>query len=79
MPIVSIKANSFFKPSFWTLFIPLRSSNRLRDKMHIELCNLSTDCLQIPADKSGHFVWVDQPDVIVDSVKLILNKVDSAG
>ncbi|MBE9202107.1 alpha/beta hydrolase [Nodularia sp. LEGE 06071] len=78
MPIVSIKANSFFKPSFWTLFIPLGASNRLRDKMHIELCNLSTDCLQIPADQSGHFVWVDQPDVIIDAVKLILNKVDSA-
>ncbi|MCC5643553.1 hypothetical protein LC607_11465 [Nostoc sp. CHAB 5824] len=28
---------------------------------------------------SGHFVWVDQPDVIVDAVKLILDKVDSPG
>ena len=36
-------------------------------------------CLQIPADQSGHFVWVDQPDVIIDAVKLILNKVDSVG
>lgn len=76
MPIVSIKANSFFKPSFWTIFIPLQGANQLREKMHVELCNLSTDCLQLKASKSGHFVWVDQPDVIVDAVRTVLDKID---
>nr|WP_228061147.1 MULTISPECIES: alpha/beta hydrolase [unclassified Coleofasciculus] len=75
MPVVSIKANSFFKPSWWTIFMPLRGANQLRDKMHINLCNLSTDCLQIKADKSGHFVWTDQPDIIIDAVKIVLDKV----
>lgn len=76
LPIVSIKAASFFKPSFWTLFIPLGGANRLRDKMHVELCKLSTDCVQVEASKSGHFVWTDQPDVMVDAVKTILAKID---
>jgi hypothetical protein len=78
MPIVSIKASSFFKPSFWTIFIPLKGANQLRDKMHEELCKLSTDCLQVEASKSGHFVWIDQPDIIVDAVRTVLNKIDSS-
>lgn len=78
LPIVSIKASSFFKPSFWTIFIPLEDANQLREKMHLELCNLSTDCLQVEASKSGHFVWVDQPDVIVNAVQTVLNKINSS-
>lgn len=69
LPIVSIKASSFFKPSFWTFFIPLQEANQLREKMHIQLSNLSTNFVQVEASKSGHFVWLDQPDVIVDAVK----------
>jgi pimeloyl-ACP methyl ester carboxylesterase len=78
IPIVSIKASSFFKPSFWTLFIPLKGANHLREKMHVELSKLSTDFLQVEAVKSGHFVWVDQPDVIVDAVRTVLNKIDAS-
>ncbi|MBE9207114.1 alpha/beta hydrolase [Nostoc sp. LEGE 06077] len=77
-PLVSIKANSFFKPSFWSIFIPLRGANQLRDKMHIQLGNLSTDFLQVEANQSGHFVWLDQPDVIVDAVKIVLAKISSS-
>jgi pimeloyl-ACP methyl ester carboxylesterase len=76
IPIVSIKANSFFKPSFWTFFIPLRGANQLRDQMHVDLLKLSTNCTQLQAGKSGHFVWVDQPDVIIDAVKIVLDKVN---
>jgi pimeloyl-ACP methyl ester carboxylesterase len=76
LPIVNIKANSFFKPSFWTIFIPLRGANQLRKLMHVELLNLSTNCTQLQANNSGHFIWVDQPDVIIDAVKIVLNKVD---
>ena len=77
LPIVSIKAASFFKPAFWTTFIPLQSINQLRDKMHLELSQLSTDCLQVEASQSGHFVWVDQPDLLVKAVKTVINKIDS--
>lgn len=78
LPIVSIKASSFFKPSVWTIFVPLKGVNQLREKIHLELCHLSTHCLQVEAERSSHFVWTDQPDVIVDAVKPILNKIDSS-
>jgi pimeloyl-ACP methyl ester carboxylesterase len=78
IPIVSIKASSFFKPSFWTLFIPLKGANQLREKMHVELSKLSIDFLQVEANKSGHFVWVDQPDIIVDAVRTVLDKINAS-
>ncbi|MGQ4647012.1 alpha/beta fold hydrolase [Lyngbya aestuarii] len=74
MPIVSIKASSFFKPSIWTFFIPLRGANQLREKMHRELRNLSTNFLELQANNSGHFVWIDQPNLIVDAVSILLEK-----
>lgn len=78
LPIVSIKASSFFKPSFWTIFIPLKGANQLREMMHLELYKLSTNCIQVEAAKSGHFVWVDQPNIIVNAVKTVLEKIDSS-
>lgn len=78
IPIISIKASSFFKPSFWTIFIPLQGANQLREKMHAELSNLSTEYFQVEASKSGHFVWVDRPDVIVDAVRTVLDKITSS-
>jgi pimeloyl-ACP methyl ester carboxylesterase len=75
LPIVSIKANSFFKPALWTHFIPLQSANRLRNKMHTQLQTISANYHVIEAHRSGHFVWVDQPDIVVDAVKLVLDKV----
>ncbi len=76
LPIVSIKAHSFFLPSLFTRLMPLAAANRLRDQMHQQLLRLSSRCVQLPADKSGHFVWVDQPNVIVQAVKLLLDKHD---
>lgn len=78
VPIVSIKASSFFKPSLWAIFIPLKDANQLRKKMHEQLCKLSTDFFQLEAIKSSHFVWVDQPEVIIDAVRIILGKIDSS-
>ena len=74
LPMVSIKANSFFKPSLWTQFIPLKTANQLRDEMHQELLKLSTHCVQLHAETSGHFVWLDQPEVILQAVKMLLEK-----
>ncbi|MGK7922542.1 MAG: alpha/beta fold hydrolase [Trichodesmium sp.] len=73
MPIVSIKANSFFQPAWWSFLIPLKAANQLRDKMHEEFSHLSTNFVELQANKSGHFVWIDQPDVIVDAVKIVLD------
>jgi pimeloyl-ACP methyl ester carboxylesterase len=76
LPIVSIKSQSFFKPSLWTQFIPLRRANQLREKMHKELLNLSNNCIQIPAEHSGHFVWVDEPEMLVKAIKMILEQLN---
>jgi pimeloyl-ACP methyl ester carboxylesterase len=72
LPIVSIKAHSFFKPSPLTFLMPLKASNQLREQMHDQLKHLSSNCVQWAADKSSHFVWIDQPDVIINAVKFLL-------
>ncbi len=74
LPMVSIKSHSFFKPSLITALMPLKAADQLRDRMHDELGRLSTNCVQMDAAKSGHFVWIDQPDVIINAVKLVLEK-----
>lgn len=73
LPVINIKASSFFHPTFWTALIPLQQANHLRDRMHGELLKLSSRCIQTPAAVSSHFVWIDQPEVIVQSVAKILN------
>lgn len=72
LPIVSIKAQSFFKPSLLTALMPLKAANQLRDRIHHDLGQLSTHCIPLNAEKSGHFVWIDQPDVIINAVQLLL-------
>jgi pimeloyl-ACP methyl ester carboxylesterase len=66
---------SSFKPALWTHLIPLRSANRLRDKMHAQLQTLSANYHVVEAHRSGHFVWADQPEIIIDAVKLLLDNV----
>lgn len=73
-PIVNIKASSFFKSAWWTRLLPLQAANQLRAQMHEELLKLSPHCIQLQASESGHFVWVDQPEVIIQAVQIILNE-----
>ncbi len=74
LPIVSIKAESFFQSSLLTFVLPLKAANQLRETMHEELLKLSSDCIQLQAPKSDHFVWVDSPETILNGIKIILNK-----
>jgi len=75
IPIVSIKSSTFFKRSIWNFYMPLAAANQLRDRMHAELLKLSTDCTQIQATRSGHFVWVDRPEVIIEAIQKLLDKI----
>ena len=43
--------------------------------MHTELLKLSSDCIQLQVPKSDHFVWVDSPEIILNAIEIILNKV----
>jgi hypothetical protein len=74
LPIVNIKARDFFKPTWLTRWLPLGQVEALRDEMHHQLMALSTRCTQLPASKSSHFVWIDQPEVIVQAVQLLLSR-----
>ena len=73
LPIISIKSKSFFKPSIITTFIPLKAIDKLRDKIHYSLSMLSTNYKEIPANNSSHFVWIDEPEIIVSVVRQLMN------
>ncbi len=75
LPLASIKAASFFIPAFWTGLIPLGAANQLRDRMHLDLLKLSTHSQQFTAPKSGHFVWIDQPEVMLEAVQWINDRI----
>ena len=69
LPIISIKSKSFFKPSIFTIFLPLKSINKLRDKIHYNLSLLSDNYLEIPANNSSHFVWIDEPEIMIQAIR----------
>jgi len=72
LPIVGIRAKTFFQPSVFTFFLPLKTFNRLRDKMHHRLSLISTEYTEIIAAKSSHFVWIDEPEIIIQAITKIL-------
>lgn len=73
LPIISIKSKSFFHPSFFTFFLPLKAINKLRDKIHHNLSLLDRNYTEIPANNSSHFVWIDEPEIILSAIKKLLN------
>lgn len=73
LPIVSIKAATFFKRSPWTFYMPIQAADKLREAMHRELLRLSTNCTQLVAKHSSHFVWVDEPEVILAAIRQLLS------
>lgn len=72
LPMINIKAKSFFWDSPLNVILPMKAADRLRDRMHEQLMTLSTNCQQLRAEDSSHFVWVDQPDVMIEAVKMLL-------
>jgi pimeloyl-ACP methyl ester carboxylesterase len=76
LPIISIKASTFFNSSLWNLYMPIKAADQLRERMHAELLKLSTDCTQLQATRSGHFVWVDEPEIILAAIQEVLQKLD---
>lgn len=77
LPLVSIKSSTFFHRSFVNFYMPVKAADKLRDKMHDKLLKLSTNSRQLSAKKSSHFVWVDQPEVIVVAIQEILQQLQS--
>jgi pimeloyl-ACP methyl ester carboxylesterase len=76
LPIVSIKSQTFLRPLLGIKLLSLPDADRTRDRIHLALLNLSTNVTQISAQRSSHFVWIDQPEKIVEAVASLYAKVD---
>ncbi|MBD0347241.1 MAG: alpha/beta hydrolase [Coleofasciculus sp. Co-bin14] len=74
LPIISIKSSTFFKRSIWNFYMPIRAADNFRDKMHTEILKLSRNCTQLQATRSSHFVWIDEPEIILAAVQKLLPK-----
>ncbi|WP_310427878.1 alpha/beta hydrolase [Chamaesiphon sp. VAR_48_metabat_135_sub] len=72
LPIISIKSQTFLRPLLGIKFLSLAAADRVRDKIHLDLLKLSTNCQQVLANHSSHFVWIDRPDSIVTAVTTLL-------
>jgi pimeloyl-ACP methyl ester carboxylesterase len=72
LPIISIKSQTFLRPLLGIKFLALPAADRVRDRIHLDLMKLSTNCQQISAHGSSHFVWIDRPDSIVNAVATLL-------
>ncbi|MGV0024990.1 alpha/beta fold hydrolase [Phormidesmis priestleyi] len=77
LAIVNIQAKHFLRPSVGLFSFLIPFADRLRDQMQSKLSKLSTNVSQLSADQSSHFVWVDQPQVIVQAVQQLLHKVSN--
>jgi hypothetical protein len=73
LPLISIKATTFFKSSPWNFYLPLKAADKLRDKMQIAILNLSSNSQQIQANNSSHFVWIDEPNIIISAIKQLID------
>jgi pimeloyl-ACP methyl ester carboxylesterase len=72
LPIVSIKSQTFLRPLLGIKFLSLPTADRVRDRIHQALLQLSTNSRQVLANRSSHFVWIDEPEIIVNAVAELL-------
>ena len=68
LPIISIKSHTFLRPLLGIKFLSLATADRVRDRIHRDLLKLSSDTRQVSADRSSHFVWIDEPEIIANAV-----------
>ncbi|MBX2865657.1 MAG: alpha/beta hydrolase [Leptolyngbyaceae cyanobacterium MAG.088] len=74
LPVINIKANHFFTPSPFLRALPLETADELWTRMHHNLMRLSTQSLSLPTHESSHFVWVDEPDAMIEAIDRMLAK-----
>jgi hypothetical protein len=76
LPIISIKSQTFLRPLFGIKLLSLPTADRVRDRIHLDLLKLSTDTQQILADRSSHFVWIDEPEIIINAVATLHDRLN---
>jgi len=48
-------------------------------EMQLELVSLSTQGKQVIAEESGHYIQLDQPDLVIDAIRTIVEQVRGDG
>lgn len=76
IPIINIKSQTFLRKNIFTSLLPLKTTNNFRNKIHHNLSLLSTNYNQVIASRSSHFVWVDEPEIIANAARIILNSLE---
>jgi pimeloyl-ACP methyl ester carboxylesterase len=77
MPLTVVSVQQFLKRSLLTFFLPLRQVDEAWTKMQPELLKLSSNSKEIVAENSGHFVGIDDPEVIIKAVSELIEEVRS--
>lgn len=76
LPVINIKAATFLRlplPAiFWSWL--MNPADRARDQIHLALAKVSTNSQQLLAPNSSHFVWVDQPGIMVEAVERMIDR-----
>ncbi len=77
LPVINIKAATFLRIPLPTIFWRwlMNPADRARDQIHLALAKVSTNAQQLLAPQSSHFVWVDQPEVMVDAVEKMIDRI----
>jgi pimeloyl-ACP methyl ester carboxylesterase len=75
MPLVVIEAAyppwKVDAPPGW----PVDRVRPARHALPVALANLVSESVHLIADQSGHYVQEDQPDLVVDAIRLVVERV----
>ena len=77
MPLVVVSVKHFLRRSLLTFFLPLKQVDEAWKKMQPELLKLSSNSKEIVAENSGHFVGIDQPEVMIKTISELIEQVRS--
>ena len=55
--------------------VPVEEAERVWRDLQADLITLSTNSRHIIAERSSHYIHVDQPDVVVDAIKWVVDEV----
>jgi uncharacterized protein YacL (UPF0231 family) len=75
---MNIKAGTFLRlpgdPILWSWLI--NKADQVRDRIHTALAKVSDDTQQFSSLGSSHFVWVDQPEMMVAAVEQVIDRIN---
>lgn len=77
LPLVVVSVQHFLRRSLLTFFLPLKQVDEVWTKMQPELLKLSSNSKEIVAEDSGHFVGIDQPEVMIKAINELIDQVRS--